>query len=74
MVYLATGTRGAFYIGKTKRTFASCIRDHLYYFDASLLYTPICRHVGLNHGYDPSFISFFALEVIPQQERGGDFD
>lgn len=74
VVYLATCTCGAFYNGKTKCTFARCIHDHLYYPVAGLLYTPICRHVGLNHGYDPSFISFFALEVISQQERGGDFD
>lgn len=26
------------------------------------------------HSYDPSVISFFALEVIPQNSRGGDFD
>lgn len=71
VAYLACG---AFYIGKTKRTFARRIQDHLYYLDAGLLYTPICKHIGHSHSFDPSFISFFALEVILEAERGGDFD
>lgn len=74
VVYLATCTCGAFYISKIKRTFARQIQDHLYYIDVGLLYTPICKHVILNHGFYPSFVSFFALEVIPQKDRGGDFD
>lgn len=74
IVYLAMCLCGAFYIGKTKRPFAKRIQDHLYYLDAGLLYTPICKHVGLNHSYDPSYISFTALEVIPEPERGGDID
>ncbi|XP_040196440.1 uncharacterized protein LOC120929221 [Rana temporaria] len=74
IVYLAKCRCGAFYIGKTKRAFSRRIKDHLYYLEAGLLYTPICKHVGLHHSYDPSFITFFALEVISPPERGGDFD
>lgn len=50
------------------------IQDHLYYLDAGLLYTPICKHVGLNHSYDPPYIKIFALEVISELERGRDID
>lgn len=70
LVYLVICLCGTFYIGKTKRPFAKGIQDHLYYLDAELLYTPICKYIGLNH----SFVSFFALEVIPEPERGGDFN
>lgn len=47
IVYLAMCLCGAFYIGKTKSPFAKRIQDHLYYLDAGLLYTPICKHIGL---------------------------
>lgn len=74
IAYLAMCRCGAFYIGKTKRPFAKRIHDDLYYLDAGLLYTPICKHVGLHHSFDPADISFTALEVIPDMERGGNVD
>lgn len=74
IVYLAMCRCGAFYIGKTKRRFARRIQDHLYYLDVGLLYTPICKHIGLRHSYDPNFVTFFALEVISEPERGGNVD
>lgn len=70
VVYLTTCTYGAFHIGKTKRTFARRVCDHLCYLDAGLLYTPICRYVGLNHGYDPSFISFLHLRLYYSKKGG----
>lgn len=64
----------AFYIGKTIHKLGLRMRDHLYYYGGGKIVTPVTRHIGLHHRFDNTVISFFVLEVIPPNPRGGDWD
>lgn len=70
---MLTANQWEWYI-KTKRNFGRRIQDHLYFIEGGLLYTPICKLVGLRHHFDPSVITFFVLERIFQNSQGCDFD
>lgn len=64
----------SFYIGKTKRPFFCRIRDHVSLVQKKKMETPISRHMGLYHNFDSSKMHFYALEYIPPEERGGNYD
>lgn len=64
----------AFYIRKTKRHFGQRTDDHTYYSGGGKIITPVTRHVGLHHKYHTEMVSFFVLEVIPPDPRGGNWD
>lgn len=74
VIYIALCKYGPFYIGKTFRNFWRRIYDHIYYIRKNLLFTPIGRHVTLQHKHDTSMIQFTMLERIVEDPRGGNID
>lgn len=74
IVYLATCRCGCYYVGKTKRPFYICIRDHIKPLYKRTTTTAINRHVALQHDFDPKVICFPTLEHVPVHARGGGID
>lgn len=62
------------FTGKTIRELGLRMRDHLYYSDGGKIVTPVTRHIGLHHRFDNSVMSFFVLEVVSHNPRGGDWN
>lgn len=58
-----------FYVGKTIRELHKHIGDHLYCSTNGKL-TIISRHIELCHRFDPQVVTFFVLDVIPQDPGG----
>lgn len=63
-----------FYVGKTKRPFFHTIRDHVKLVSGKEFESPISCRMELYHQFDATKMTFFALEHIPTNERGGDVD
>lgn len=74
IIYIINGRCGVFYIEKTKLQFGQRIGDHIYYSDGGKIITPVTRHVDLHHKYHTDMVSFFILEVISPDPRGGNWD
>ncbi|XP_040204409.1 uncharacterized protein LOC120936256 [Rana temporaria] len=74
VVYLASCQCGCFYVGKTKRPFLKCIKDHVNPLYKCLMTTALNRHVGCLHDFDVNSISFAALEHVSLHVRGGGID
>lgn len=69
VVYIVFSKCGMFYVGKTFRNFWRQIYD----IKKNLLYTPIGRHVALQHRHDMSMVKFTVLEEVMEDPRGGNF-
>lgn len=69
VIYLMLCDCKAFYVGKTIRELRQRIGDHLYY-SANGKLTPVGRHIGLYHRFNPLAVKFLALEVVPPDSRG----
>lgn len=74
IVYLATCRCGCYYVGKTERPFCKRIWDHVKPLYKWLTTTAINRHIGSQHDFDPSVISFPALEHVPLHAMRGRID
>lgn len=44
------------------------------YSSSGKIITPVSRHLDLYHGFDTSLVQFKALERVPKDPRGGDWD
>lgn len=74
VVYLAQCQCGSYYVGKTKRSFQTRIRDHIKPLYKNITTTAINRHIAAQHNSDPHVILFSALEHVPPHVRGGSID
>lgn len=74
VVYLALCSCGWFYVGKTKRLFFKCIKDHIAPLYKHLTTTALNRHIAREHNYDPDVVHFAALDHVPLHARGGNID
>lgn len=74
IIYIILCQCGAFYIGKTIRSFWKRMKDHIYYATCGILNTAIGHHVAFKHRYDPHVFRFAALDRIYEDPRGGNFD
>lgn len=74
VIYLLQCACGSFYVGKTRRTIATRIKEHITSVSAGYFKTVIGRHAAFHHNYGSLDIKFLPLNVIPCHERGGNWD
>lgn len=74
VIYLLQCICGEFYVGKTRHTFATRIKEHITAATSGFFRTAIGRHFALKHNYSYGGLKFLPLVVLPRDDRGGDWD
>lgn len=71
VIYLLQCVCGDYYVGKTRRSFSSRIREHVTAATSGFFRTVIGRHFALKHDYVFTGLKFLPLTVQPRDDRGG---
>lgn len=74
VIYLLLCPCGDFYVGKTCRSLATRITEHITSATLGFFKTAIGRHFALKHNYDFVRLKFLPLTVTPFHDCGGDWD
>lgn len=74
VIYLLSCPCGSYYVGKTRRSIATRIKEHITAATSGYFRTIIGRHFALEHHYQFKGIKFLPLTVIPYSDQGGDWD
>lgn len=74
VIYWLQCVCGDFYVGKTRRSFSTRIREQVTAATSGFFGTVIGRHFALKHDYCFMGLKFLPLMVLPRYDRGGDWD